>query len=191
MIEDRVILAFVARPGRSGLDEHVPVGDLRVGVRVAPRGDDVGHVGDADAGVAFDEVIAAKGITMVKPRPWTPQANCYTERWQQPDAVFKNTSPRPLNECGTVQAVRREFVWTTSRRQSFANGLTRPLLIAVTDNVTRPRATRSRRRDSRGRSADRCTYSKMWIHREAQLGPDAAVVGEVRAATHAQHLLAL
>ncbi len=53
--------------------------------------------------------------------------------------------------------------WTTSRRQSFANDLSRPQLIAVTDNVNQAKGDQDPSTWQPPRSAYRCTYSKMWI----------------------------
>jgi hypothetical protein len=53
--------------------------------------------------------------------------------------------------------------WTTSRRQSFANDLSRPQLIAVTDNVNQAKGDRDPAAWQPPRTAYRCTYAKMWI----------------------------
>ncbi|MGI5521424.1 HNH endonuclease family protein [Micromonospora sp. CA-259024] len=53
--------------------------------------------------------------------------------------------------------------WTTSRRQSFANDLTRPQLIAVTDNVNQAKGDQDPSTWQPSLSSYRCTYSKMWI----------------------------
>ncbi|MFI7578406.1 HNH endonuclease family protein [Micromonospora sp. NPDC049497] len=53
--------------------------------------------------------------------------------------------------------------WTTSRRQSFANDLTRPQLIAVTDNVNQAKGDQDPSTWQPPLSSYRCTYSKMWI----------------------------
>ncbi|MEV4283834.1 HNH endonuclease family protein [Actinoplanes xinjiangensis] len=53
--------------------------------------------------------------------------------------------------------------WTTSRRQSFANDLTRPQLIAVTDNVNQSKGDKDPSTWQPSRTAYRCTYAKMWI----------------------------
>ncbi|MFG1842914.1 HNH endonuclease family protein [Micromonospora sp. NPDC049175] len=53
--------------------------------------------------------------------------------------------------------------WTTSRRQSFANDLTRPQLIAVTDNVNQSKGDQDPSTWQPSVSSYRCTYSKMWI----------------------------
>ena len=53
--------------------------------------------------------------------------------------------------------------WTTSRRQSFANDLTRPQLIAVTDNVNQAKGDQDPSTWVPSRTAYRCTYAKMWI----------------------------
>ncbi|MEU0961803.1 HNH endonuclease family protein [Micromonospora aurantiaca] len=53
--------------------------------------------------------------------------------------------------------------WTTSRRQSFANDLTRPQLIAVTDNVNQSKGDQDPSTWQPPLTSYRCTYSKMWI----------------------------
>jgi hypothetical protein len=53
--------------------------------------------------------------------------------------------------------------WTTSRRQSFANDLTRPQLIAVTDNVNQAKGDQDPSTWQPPRTSYRCTYAKMWI----------------------------
>ncbi len=53
--------------------------------------------------------------------------------------------------------------WTTSRRQSFANDLSRPQLIAVTDNVNQSKGDQDPSTWQPSRTAYRCTYARMWI----------------------------
>jgi hypothetical protein len=53
--------------------------------------------------------------------------------------------------------------WTTSRRQSFANDLSRPQLIAVTDNVNQSKGDQDPSTWQPPLSSYRCTYAKMWI----------------------------
>ncbi|MBG0562401.1 HNH endonuclease family protein [Actinoplanes aureus] len=53
--------------------------------------------------------------------------------------------------------------WTTSRRQSFANDLTRPQLIAVTDNVNQSKGDQDPSTWQPSVSSYRCTYARMWI----------------------------
>ena len=53
--------------------------------------------------------------------------------------------------------------WTTAKRQSFANDLTRPQLIAVTDNVNQAKGDKDPAAWQPPRSAYRCTYARMWI----------------------------
>jgi hypothetical protein len=53
--------------------------------------------------------------------------------------------------------------WTTSRRQSFANDLTRPQLIAVTDNVNQSKGDKDPSTWQPPVSSYRCTYARMWI----------------------------
>lgn len=53
--------------------------------------------------------------------------------------------------------------WTTSRRQSFANDLSHPQLIAVTENVNQSKGDQDPSTWQPSLSSYRCTYSKMWI----------------------------
>ncbi|MGW5850635.1 HNH endonuclease family protein [Streptomyces sp. NPDC055254] len=54
--------------------------------------------------------------------------------------------------------------WTTSKRQQFANDLTRPQLIAVTDNVNQAKGDLDPGKWLPPRTAYRCTYARMWVH---------------------------
>jgi hypothetical protein len=53
--------------------------------------------------------------------------------------------------------------WTTSKRQSFANDLAHPQLIAVTDNVNQAKGDQDPSTWQPPLTSFRCTYSKMWI----------------------------
>ncbi|WP_239082639.1 HNH endonuclease family protein [Actinoplanes teichomyceticus] len=53
--------------------------------------------------------------------------------------------------------------WTTSKRQSFANDLTRPQLIAVTDDVNQTKGDQDPSTWQPSLSSYRCTYARMWI----------------------------
>ena len=53
--------------------------------------------------------------------------------------------------------------WTTSRRQSFANDLSRPQLIAVTDNVNQSKGDQDPSQWQPSVTSYRCMYAKMWI----------------------------
>jgi hypothetical protein len=53
--------------------------------------------------------------------------------------------------------------WTTSRRQSFANDLTRPQLIAVTDNVNQAKGDQDPTTWKPSLSSFWCTYARAWI----------------------------
>lgn len=54
--------------------------------------------------------------------------------------------------------------WTTDRRQSYANDLTRPQLIAVTDNVNQAKGDQDPATWLPSRTAYRCTYVRAWVH---------------------------
>jgi hypothetical protein len=53
--------------------------------------------------------------------------------------------------------------WTTSKRQGFANDLTRPQLIAVTDNVNQAKGDQDPAEWLPPRTAYICTYVRMWV----------------------------
>ncbi|QUH03249.1 HNH endonuclease [Saccharopolyspora erythraea] len=53
--------------------------------------------------------------------------------------------------------------WTDSKRESFANDLSRPQLIAVTDNVNQAKGDQDPASWQPPVSSYDCTYSKMWI----------------------------
>jgi len=53
--------------------------------------------------------------------------------------------------------------WTTTKRQSFANDLTRPQLIAVTDNVNQSKSDQDPSTWQPSLTSYRCTYARMWI----------------------------
>ncbi|WP_052852488.1 HNH endonuclease family protein [Streptomyces avicenniae] len=53
--------------------------------------------------------------------------------------------------------------WTTSRRQAFANDLSRPQLVAVTDNVNQSKGDRDPAEWMPSRGAYHCTYARAWV----------------------------
>ncbi|MET7272263.1 MULTISPECIES: HNH endonuclease family protein [Streptomyces] len=53
--------------------------------------------------------------------------------------------------------------WTTSRRQAFANDLTRPQLLAVTDNVNQAKGDQDPATWMPSRTDYRCTYVRAWV----------------------------
>ncbi|MEU9618177.1 MULTISPECIES: HNH endonuclease family protein [unclassified Streptomyces] len=54
--------------------------------------------------------------------------------------------------------------WTTAQRQAYANDLTRPQLIAVTDNVNQAKGDKDPAKWLPPRTAYRCTYARAWVH---------------------------
>ncbi|MCX4509308.1 HNH endonuclease family protein [Streptomyces sp. NBC_01619] len=54
--------------------------------------------------------------------------------------------------------------WSTSSRQAFANDLTRPQLIAVTDNVNQSKGDQDPGEWLPSRTAYHCVYARMWVH---------------------------
>ncbi|WP_425470650.1 HNH endonuclease family protein [Saccharothrix australiensis] len=60
--------------------------------------------------------------------------------------------------------------WTTARRQSFANDLAGPQLIAVTDDVNQAKGDQDPARWQPPLTSYRCTYAKMWVHTKHRWG---------------------
>lgn len=60
--------------------------------------------------------------------------------------------------------------WTTSRRQSFANSLSTPQLIAVTDNSNQSKSDRDPASWRPTRTSFHCTYARMWIGTKSTWG---------------------
>ncbi|MEU5556483.1 HNH endonuclease family protein [Streptomyces globisporus] len=58
--------------------------------------------------------------------------------------------------------------WTTTQRQSFANDLTRPQLIAVTDNVNQSKGDKDPAEWMPPSSSYMCTYVRAWVHVKKQ-----------------------
>ncbi|MEU6521393.1 HNH endonuclease family protein [Streptomyces sp. NPDC046924] len=53
--------------------------------------------------------------------------------------------------------------WTTAQRQAFANDLSRPQLLAVTDNVNQSKGDKDPAEWMPSRTAYRCTYARAWV----------------------------
>ncbi|MFE3139558.1 HNH endonuclease family protein [Streptomyces scopuliridis] len=53
--------------------------------------------------------------------------------------------------------------WSTAQRQAFANDLTRPQLIAVTDNVNQSKGDKDPAKWMPPRAAYKCTYVRAWV----------------------------
>ncbi|MEU7478676.1 HNH endonuclease family protein [Lentzea sp. NPDC042327] len=54
--------------------------------------------------------------------------------------------------------------WTTAQRQSFANDMSGPQLIAVTDNVNQAKGDQTPATWKPPLTSYWCTYAKMWVH---------------------------
>ncbi|MFF4208058.1 HNH endonuclease family protein [Streptomyces sp. NPDC001796] len=65
----------------------------------------------------------------------------------------------PLAEAWDSGASR----WTTSQRQAFANDITRPQLLAVTDNVNQAKGDQDPATWVPSRSSYVCTYVRAWV----------------------------
>lgn len=95
--------------------------------------------------------------------------SCYptSGSWYSPydGATWTNPSDVDIDHIVPLAEAWRSGAnsWTTSTRQSFANDLTRPQLIAVTDNVNQAKGDQDPSTWQPSQTSYRCTYSKMWI----------------------------
>jgi hypothetical protein len=100
----------------------------------------------------------------------TVDSSCYptSGSWYSPydGATWYNPADVDIDHIVPLAEAWRSGAntWTTSRRQSFANDLTHPQLIAVTDNVNQAKGDQDPSTWQPSRTAYRCTYAKMWIH---------------------------
>ncbi|MGW6934346.1 HNH endonuclease family protein [Lentzea sp. NPDC054927] len=72
----------------------------------------------------------------------------------------------PLSEAWKSGAAS----WTTARRQSFANDMSGPQLIAVTDNVNQAKGDKDPAAWKPPLSSYYCTYAKMWVRTKKNWG---------------------
>jgi hypothetical protein len=99
----------------------------------------------------------------------TVDSSCHptSGHWYSPydGATWTNASDVDIDHIVPLAEAWRSGAsgWTTSRRQSFANDLSDPQLIAVTDNVNQAKGDQDPSTWQPSRTAYRCTYAKMWI----------------------------
>ncbi|MER7396433.1 HNH endonuclease family protein [Streptomyces sp. NPDC000151] len=55
------------------------------------------------------------------------------------------------------------YAWTTAKRQNLANDLTRPQLLAVTDNVNQSKGDQDPATWWPSRATYKCTYARAWV----------------------------
>jgi hypothetical protein len=100
----------------------------------------------------------------------TVDGSCYptSGSWYSPydGATWTNPADVDIDHIVPLAEAWRSGAssWTTSKRQSFANDLSRPQLIAVTDNVNQSKGDQDPSTWQPSRTSYRCTYAKMWIH---------------------------
>jgi hypothetical protein len=106
----------------------------------------------------------------------TVDSSCYptSGRWYSPydGATWTNPADVDIDHVVPLAEAWRSgaSAWTTSKRQSFANDLTYPQLIAVTDNVNQAKGDQDPSTWQPPLSSYRCTYAKMWIRSKYHWG---------------------
>jgi hypothetical protein len=106
----------------------------------------------------------------------TVDSSCYpiSGRWYSPydGASWTAASDVDIDHVVPLAEAWRSGAsgWTTSKRQSFANDLSYPQLIAVTDNVNQAKGDQDPSTWQPPLSSYRCTYAKMWIRSKYHWG---------------------
>lgn len=89
-------------------------------------------------------------------------------RWFSPydGATWSAASDVDIDHIVPLAAAWRSGAssWTTARRQSFANDMSGPQLIAVTDNVNQAKGDQTPATWKPPLTSYWCTYAKMWVH---------------------------
>lgn len=99
----------------------------------------------------------------------TVGSNCTptSGRWFSPYDGITETSPSEIDIDHVVPLAEAwrsgASSWSTSRRQSFANSLSTPQLLAVTDNSNQSKGDRDPAAWRPTRTSFHCTYARMWI----------------------------
>ncbi|MDX8029976.1 HNH endonuclease family protein [Lentzea sp. BCCO 10_0856] len=88
-------------------------------------------------------------------------------RWFSPydGATWSAASDVDIDHIVPLAAAWRSGAasWTTAQRQAFANDMTRPQLIAVTDNVNQAKGDQTPATWKPPLTSYWCTYAKMWV----------------------------
>ncbi|SDP84209.1 HNH endonuclease family protein [Lentzea jiangxiensis] len=89
-------------------------------------------------------------------------------RWYSPydGATWTAASDVDIDHIVPLAAAWRSGAasWTTAQRQAFANDMSGPQLIAVTDNVNQAKGDQTPATWKPPLSSYWCTYAKMWVH---------------------------
>ncbi|USX50314.1 HNH endonuclease family protein [Lentzea sp. HUAS12] len=89
-------------------------------------------------------------------------------RWFSPydGATWSAASDVDIDHVVPLAAAWRSGAasWTTAQRQSFANDMSGPQLIAVTDNVNQAKGDQTPATWKPPLTSYWCTYAKMWVH---------------------------
>ncbi|MFV2114229.1 HNH endonuclease family protein [Micromonospora sp. LOL_025] len=148
---------------RAGTSVISPTFGLQNTTGGAGRRSPAGAAGAGATSVSREQVLKRDGTSVVV------DSSCaaVSGRWYSPydGATWSAASDVDIDHVVPLAEAWRSGAsgWTTSRRQSFANDLTGPQLIAVTDNVNQAKGDQDPSTWQPPQSAYRCTYSKMWI----------------------------
>ncbi|KAI9849457.1 MAG: hypothetical protein M1837_004077 [Sclerophora amabilis] len=141
------------------------------GLRVQPQGSQTGYSRDLfphwitqSGSCDTREVVLKRDGTSV-----VQGSNCaaVSGRWYSPfdGAIWTAASDVDIDHMVPLSNAWKSGAssWTTARRQSFANDLTNPQLIAVTDNVNQAKGDAGPEAWKPPLTSYYCTYAKMWV----------------------------
>jgi hypothetical protein len=166
-----VVLAGPAHATPPGIPSKATAQSQLNGLRVAAHGSTSGYSRDlfphwvtiSGACNTRETVLRRDGTNVVT----NSSCAATSGRWYSPydGATWTAASDVDIDHVVPLAEAWRSGAsgWTTSRRQSFANDLSRPQLIAVTDNVNQSKGDQDPASWQPPLTSYRCTYAKMWI----------------------------
>lgn len=117
--------------------------------------------------VVQDSSCAATSGTWKSPydgATWTAASDVDIDHMVPLSNAWKVSSPRLSSSLSVLTSFQSgASSWTTARRQAFANDLTNPQLLAVTDNVNQAKGDKGPEDWKPPLTSYYCTYAKMWV----------------------------
>jgi hypothetical protein len=173
-----VVLAAPANATPPGIPSKATAQSQLNGLRVAAQGSTSGYSRDlfphwitiSGACNTRETVLRRDGSNVVTDSSCAATSG----RWYSPydGATWTAASDVDIDHIVPLAEAWRSGAsgWTTSRRQAFANDLSRPQLVAVTDNVNQAKGDQDPASWQPPLSSYRCTYAKMWIATKSYWG---------------------
>ncbi|PKX96419.1 HNH endonuclease family protein [Aspergillus novofumigatus IBT 16806] len=158
------IPAPVALPTPPGIPSAATAESELAALTVAAAGSNDGYSRDLfPHWISQGVVLARDGTGIVK------DSSCYptSGSWYSPydGATWTQASDVDIDHVVPLANAWRSGAseWTTAQRQAFANDLTNPQLMAVTDNVNQAKSDDGPEAWKPPLTSYYCTYAKMWV----------------------------